>query len=124
MSQLLHEADNLSIKGHHYQVKTYGHLPNASQPNIPSWEPHTTDPAGSEMLSDAIHLDFTLLINGKLKTFGWSFLIEKDEFEWTLMQWSDWNAIFYMLHNLGYPIGSQESFWQWVVRKWINNIMN
>lgn len=112
MSQVLYEADNLSIKGHHYIVKTYSELDSTSK-----W----TD-------SDAIHLDFTLLINGKLKTFGWSFIIEKDNenwFEYSLAQWSDWNVIYFILQQLWYKIDNNEYiFWQWIVREWIGKIMN
>jgi len=112
MSQVLYEADNLSIKGHHYIAKTYSDLDSTSD-----W----TD-------SDAIHLDFTLLINGKLKTFGWSFIIEKDNenwFEYSLAQWSDWNAIYLLLSQIGYKIwDSENTFWQWIVREWIGKIMN
>ena len=110
MSQVLYEADNLSIKGHHYITKTYSELDNTSD-----W----TD-------IDAIHLDFTLLINGKLKTFGWSFIIEKDNenwFEYSLSQWSDWNAIHTILKNLWYII-DDSVFWQWLIREWINKIIN
>jgi len=111
MSRVLYEADNLSIKGHHYVTKTYSVI------NSDSW----TD-------SDAIHLDFTLLINGKLKTFGWSFIIEKDNenwFEYSLAQWSDWNAIYLLLSQIGYKIwDSENTFWQWIVREWIGKIMN
>lgn len=75
MSTTLLTADNISVKGHHYKVETYGHLPNSSQPYIESGIPHVSDTEVT--LSDAVHLDFTLLINGKLKTFGWSFIVEK-----------------------------------------------
>lgn len=128
MSQVLYEADNLSIKGHHYTVKTYWHNPNQSGSEIPSGFPHSTDTEWSEIISDAIHLDFTLLINGKLKTFGWSFIIEKDNenwFEYSLTQWSDWNAIYLLLSQIGYKIwDSENTFWQWIVREWIGKIMS
>ena len=101
MSTTLLTADNISVKGHHYKVETYGHLPNKSQPDIESGVPHTSDPEAT--ISDAVHLDFTLLINGKLKTFGWSFVIEDGKelgHDWTLSQWSDWNVIYFILQQL------------------------
>lgn len=112
MSQVLYEADNLSIKGHHYIAKTYSDLDTTSE-----W----TD-------SDAIHLDFTLLINGKLKTFGWSFIIEKDDessIKYSLAQYSDWNAIYLLFSNIGYKIWDSElAFWQSIISDWINTIMD
>lgn len=92
MSHTLLTADNISVKGHHYKAESYESL---------SATPENTK------IEDAIHLDFTLLINGKLKTFGWSFIIEKPEnstqpFE--LASWSDWNAISFILSSLGYRI--------------------
>ena len=77
MSHTLLTADNISVKGYHYKVETYGHLPNESQPDIESGVPHASD--SDPIISDAVHLDFTILINGKLKTFGWSFIVEKPE---------------------------------------------
>lgn len=129
MSTTLLTADNISVKGHHYKVETYGHLPNNSQPYIESGIPHTSDTEVT--LSDAVHLDFTLLINGKLKTFGWSFIVEKpawsdsSDWDWSLAQYSDWNAIYFMLDSLGYGF-DENKYWfgQGSVKKWINQVMN
>jgi len=67
------------------------------------------------------------LINGKLKTFGWSFIVVPDEIskdEFTFEQWSDWNAIYFVLENLGYGFAENKySFGQSEARRWINQIM-
>jgi hypothetical protein len=126
MSTTLLTADNISVKGHHYKARTYNSLPTPSGPHI-YWDPQSTSDQNF-FESDAVHLDFTLLINGKLKTFGWSFIVEDGKelgHDWTLAQWSDWNAIYFVLWNLGYQIDDREtSFGQAQVHKWISQIMN
>lgn len=112
MSHTLHTADNISVKGDHYITKMYS----------------DTDTTSDGVDTHAIHLDFTLLINWKLKTFGWSFIIEdwkEHGHDWTLSYWSDWNAIYFTLANLWYPIDDrEEGFWQGTLHKWIRNIMS
>jgi hypothetical protein len=128
MSTTLLTADNISVKGHRYTVTTYGHSPNQSASKIPQWVPHSTDIEWSEVVSDAVHIDFTLLINGKLKTFGWSFIVNKiaNDTVWyyELAQWSDWNAIYFILENLGYGF-NENKYWfgQWSIRKWVDQLM-
>ena len=129
MSQVLYEADNLSIKGHTYTVAVYddniSSIPTSGH-TINCWNCSSESIKTGDVT--AIHLYFTLLINGKLKTFGWSFIIEKDNenwFEYSLAQWSDWNVIYFILQQLWYKIDNNEYiFWQWIVREWIGKIMN
>lgn len=112
MSHTLYTADNISVKWNHYITKTYT----------------DTDTTSDWVDTHAIHLDFTLLINWKLKTFWWSFALDGwKEFwhDWTLSQWSDWNAIYFTLWNLWYTLDDrEESFWQGTLHKWIRSIMS
>ena len=109
MSLTLYTADNISVKWNYYQAKSY-------------------DENWNESDLDAIHIDFTLLINWKLKTYWWSFIINKWEdnfWEWWFDGWTEWNMMYFMLDSLWYSLwGNALSFWQWVAKEWINRLIN
>lgn len=136
MSHTLYTADNISVKGHTYSVRVVESLKDSVQECWPdkesgkSW-PKLYDGVGSwldkyqdEIIEEqVVHFDFTLLINGKLKTFGWSFFITQDPDGYELQDWSTWNAIYFLLKSLGYTIESHQAFAQDVARLWIEQIM-
>lgn len=130
MSHTLLTADNISVKGYRYEAEEVQSIPleTVSAPHISNWVGTGLEKYKDQITKkDAIHFDFTILINGKLKTFGWSFIVVPDEIskdEFTFEQWSDWNAIYFVLENLGYGFTENKySFGQSEARRWINQIM-
>ena len=102
MSKILHEADNVTIKGH-----TYDSVMCSTE-----W---------GDTILKAIHIDCSILINGKLKTIWWSFAIQKEDGIYQLDREVDrgqWNMFYSMLYQLWYKIESPE-----VIQEWINKIM-
>jgi hypothetical protein len=139
MSHTLFTADNISVKGYHYTVDTVESLMGSKCTSWPekTWDrswPKLYDGVWSwlekykdEIIEEhCIHLDFTLLINWKLKTFGWSFIVVfgGDNECWQFEDWTTWNAIYFTLKSLGYKIEDSEYlFWQEQAQTWIGEIM-
>lgn len=146
MSNTLFTADNISVKGYHYTVNTVDSLKDSKCTSWPekrwdrSW-PKLYNGVGSALdkykdeiiQENCVHLDFTLLINWKLKTFGWSFIVipiedanywDSARYHWEFEDWTTWNAIYFTLKSLWYKIEESEYlFWQEQAQWWIDEIM-
>lgn len=101
MSQTLIQSDNLTLTGYSYKT---------------------------EEKDDAIHINFTLHINGKLKSFWYSFLVKEEDsnYGWTMVDWNGWNALYYVLTNIGYQpsFSPDDGFGHWQAQRFIEMIMN
>lgn len=124
MSHQLYSSDNMSVTGHSYKAPSEN---------------------STEKL-DAIHLDFTLQINWRLKSFGYSFLVIPSETtsdpnvwdtewkntHWDMVEWQSWNMMYYIFTNLWYtfnwlesnPNPAQYAFRHDIAVSWIQTIMN
>lgn len=144
MSHTLYTADNISVKGYHYTVDTVQSIKDAhkydkytrswpektwdrSWPKLHNWVWSALEKYKDEIVEEnAIHFDFTILINWKLKTFGWSFIVIPNEnWEyWEFEDWTTWNAIYFTLKSLWYKIEDSEYlFGQEQAQTWINEVM-
>lgn len=98
--------------------------------------PMYEDWTGIESFIPAVHIDFTLMVNGKLRSFGWSFLVEKATIEeqeehwyreWYVLRWAEWwETIFMILNALGYafPSGSSDNPWGYNnIDEWVTKVM-
>lgn len=92
-STVLVQSDNMTVLGHSYQASTYEDAPDSTEPK--------------EHLVPAVHLDFIIMVNGKNKSFWWSFLVEEWDVEGRWKACDDqreWMMLHYMLTNLGYTL--------------------
>jgi len=94
------------------------------------YTPDCEDENWNIIKQEAIHFIFNILVNWKLKDFGWSFFIEQQDDKIELQDFNEWNVIYSILSQLWYDLWKLNDdsdigcFWHKLVNEWVTAIKN
>ena len=103
----LYKWDNISVKWYKYDAEVL------------------VEPWKEKQFRDAVHIEFSILINWKLKTFWYSWLIKQDTDVYTLEEVYSWNLLCSFITQMWYKISEDidaRSFYP-TLTEWLNKIM-